>query len=163
MKTKITQYIAIAILLGSSCLYARIGESLEQCEERYGKAQFQNPKGDYEYRSYNLNGKRIQIVFYKAISTQEIMTIGPKQLFETEQIRKFISDGNEFIRGLLKTAYGYSDEELEKLNPLKRVNQRKFQSGVAEKGDLRASWWIKANDKEDQMTLACPRTLIHSL
>lgn len=140
------------LLLSALSLHARIGETPDQCNNRYGEPTFTHQKGDKEYRSYHFNEKRVHVVFYKSESVMECIIIGPKRNLGERQAVSFSTDAVEFFRGLLSEAYHFTEVQKQELAPMRRTERNTTSSGRANNGSLRALYSIAVSDREETLT-----------
>ena len=144
---------SLTIISASICLtafftttsQARIGESLEQCDARYGKVTFKNAERDFEYRSYLVSGKTVRVVFFRGESLMELIESGPYTKFA---IKDHAQESIQFFMGLLSSAYEFTDEQIQTLGNIKQTTRTEATS-VATKGDLRATYSITEETKDE--------------
>lgn len=139
------------LLLTSTTLHARVGETNEECDARYGDSIFSHQEGDKEYRSYNFKGKRIQVVFLKSRSTMEVVLIGPQRIRGVKQATSFSVDSVTFFRGLLSDAYNFTEAQIKELNPVNQITENRATSSRATNGEIRSSFSIKTSDLQDSI------------
>ncbi len=142
-----TKILLSAILVSTTASHARLKENLDQCDSRYGKPIYQHSQDDMEYRSYKLSGRRIQVVFHKKVSAMEMITTELESVYSEEQVSKFGAESIKFIRGLLSSAYGFSEEQLVDLTKFRRKSAE-VTSSMATNGSIRAGCSIESNQEQ---------------
>ena len=140
------------ILAFTCCLSiasARVGETIDQCDARYGNVIFKLQKGDFNYRTYLSQNKKIKCIFKDKISAWEIIDIGPLRIPRNQFAGFMAKEALPFYRGILQNAYGLSREETDKLGlELQQLGEDAMdQTIVTDK--LKASFEVRLLQKSD--------------
>src|SRR5688572_19814527 len=114
---KVFLFIAIAFLFVSGISHARIGETIEQCVERYGKPTL--GETNEKWKSFERNGIRISIDFSDRIAVQ--VHYSSKKLLgkltdeQVQELLKIYADGKKWetldigLDGISKKEYKRAD------------------------------------------------------
>jgi hypothetical protein len=118
--------------------HARIGESIEQCDARYGQPTFTHQDRDLASRFYRFNNKRIRVTFVSGSSVLENIVDGPAVISGTVGVKQFTARSIQFFRGLLSSAYNFSDEQTSELGNLHQKTPLLVRSGNLKNGNIGA-------------------------
>ncbi len=150
MNTKHAVAILFSIYLaGAFTANARLGETPEECDRRYGTPLFKNVSGDLEYRTYSSSDKKITVGFYKSASLIETFGTGRVPLSK-EQRTKIGEETMSFFQKLLATSYGFTEEQLRGLDRFQRAAG--ITRAAATNGDVSATYLIETSP--DQKSFA---------
>lgn len=135
---------AVCLYLASLApLHALVGETIKECDERYGETKFSHTKGHFELRTYAYKGKRVDSTFHKGVCVFERVIVGPGPV---KDARKFGEDAMRFLRNHLTKIYGFTEAQLDGLMPLKDTSPQSTMTGTVENGDLRAAGILTVNE-----------------
>jgi hypothetical protein len=143
--------ILISSLATAASSFGRLGESQGQCNDRYGTPTFHHASADLECRYYDFNRMKIQVIFYDNKSVMEIISSQPRRVFNPEAVQPFLSESTHFFRGLLSSAYHFTEDQLKPLNRVDRTSRLELTSGFVTNGDLGATLSFRTNEAEDSI------------
>jgi hypothetical protein len=109
---------------------ARLGESVAECNKRYGDPVFSHTKDKLSFRTYNFSGRKIRVLFFDGKSAIEQITEGPEIVFMQDLANEATQKSIRFVRGLLGQAYGFTEKELEGLANLRRTSPDEAQANI---------------------------------
>jgi hypothetical protein len=139
-------------LAGAGTAQARLRESPAQCDLRYGAPLFQNVSGDLEYCSYSFSGRNVTVGFYKSASLIETFDSGRGADLSDEQRARMEAKMMAFFRGLLATAYGFTEGQLQGLDKLQRAAG--ISRATVMNGDVSATYLIQTAPDQKSCTIS---------
>ncbi len=152
MKPSYILIIAASLMLSiSPTALARLGETPEQCDARFGKAKFTTTKGDLSSRFYIFNGKQVQVVFHASESVVEVVGTGPHTFSTDQDAKQFTAESVQFFCGLVSKAYQFTDAQLQPLTKLRQTGPSAIHSEDTDNGKVAASCYFIVH--EDQKML----------
>ena len=135
--------LVLSFVCGLSVAQARVGESTNECDNRYGNVIFKFQKGDFEYRSYSNKNKTIKCIFKNSVSAWEIIDIGPLKILRDQVGGYMAKEVLPFYSGLLQNAYGFSKEQTDELCLLQRVDEEAMDHTICN-DKFKASFEVRA-------------------
>ena len=111
---RIISLLVLAFACCVSVANARVGETADECDKRYGEVIFKYKKSDFEHRSYFYQNKFIKCIFKNAICTWEIVEIGPMKSRPSGILEIMKEEAVPFYMGLLQEVYSFSQKDVEK-------------------------------------------------
>jgi hypothetical protein len=104
-------HMAISLLLTiPSISFARIGESTEECDARYGKQKFKFSDGAFSSKTYLYKEKYVGVFFKNNISIYESISLG-SSVAHGFYLSQAVEIDRDFISGFLGV-YDFSDPEI---------------------------------------------------
>jgi hypothetical protein len=137
--------------------HARLGETTDQSDKRYGERLFKHNNGDLSYGLYSFSGKKIRVLFLKGKSILEMIVIGPDTVYSRNQAAEIGADSMKFVRGLLAQAYGFNEGQLLDLAKIKQISREEAVSGIENKS-TRVIYSIQSD--ESQSTVKITVTIV---
>ena len=143
--------IASLMLAIPGTVLARLGETPEQCDARFGKAKFMTSKGDLSSRFYVFNGKQIQVVFHGSESVVEVVGTGPHTFSTDQEAKQFTAESVQFFFGLVSKAYQFTDAQLEPLTKLRQTGSTSIHSQDTDNGKVFATCYFIVHEDQKMM------------
>lgn len=134
-----------------SPLAARVGESLDECDKRYGKATFQHDNEDWSFRTYRFEGKTIKVFLYQKRSFYERLILDPVQIRSKSDVATAADESLTFFKAFLTAAYQFSDEQLQTAAKIRQTKPN-VAEGAAETATIRAEYLINSDEAQRSIT-----------
>ena len=110
------QWLPILLLLTSMVsltgnLHARLGESIEETDKRYGSPKFAHRHSKGDYREYNYKKMDIEVLFQDGEGVFEILHFPSRKVLTSAQSAQVSQENTEFVIAILSNVYNFSNED----------------------------------------------------